>query len=389
NFAPIATLAPEYLGVPNVNGLLRGDYEINSPDAEVDSPVLAITDEQLHEMRRSGQKLPARVSWVLVPTRPGRKIDDTFEVFQSQCKRWDTTIEYQQYTQSSGNSKEEDDLTGFMLLEDFFARVTERGQHTELQRIEAEGKDPVNVLSLSAEITGSAFREPEAITTLRYRLLSVLSKRSIGHSTETGVGKLSVQPVRLVDQEACLKFLLPRLSLVRKLFEKEVPPWISTKLPMTENWSACLQTLEGHSDTVTSVAFSPDSTRLASASTDGTVKVWDAGSGACLQTLDIGYPLQTMSFNASGSGLLTNIGVINLGPLLSSNITTTTQELESPKYQVTALSSDGTWITYNSQNVIWLPLEYRPRCSAVSESLIGIGVGTGRVWICDVKPHDR
>ncbi|OAF98475.1 uncharacterized protein CC84DRAFT_1238632 [Paraphaeosphaeria sporulosa] len=177
-------------------------------DAEVDSPVLAITDEQLHEMRRSGQKLPARVSWVLVPTRPGRKIDDTFEVFQSQCKRWDTTIEYQQYTQSSGNSKEEDDLTGFMLLEDFFARVTERGQHTELQRIEAEGKDPVNVLSLSAEITGSAFREPEAITTLRYRLLSVLSKRSIGHSTETGVGKLSVQPVRLVDQEACLKFLL-------------------------------------------------------------------------------------------------------------------------------------------------------------------------------------
>ncbi|OAF98476.1 uncharacterized protein CC84DRAFT_1238634, partial [Paraphaeosphaeria sporulosa] len=111
---------------------------------------------------------------------------------------------------------------------------------------------------------------------------------------------------------------------------------------------ACLQTLEGHSDQLTSVAFSPDSTRLASASTDGTVKVWDAGSGACLQTLDIGYPLQTMSFNASGSGLLTNIGVINLGPLLSSNITTTTQELESPKYQVTALSSDGTWITYNS-----------------------------------------
>ncbi|KAF9729794.1 hypothetical protein PMIN06_013030 [Paraphaeosphaeria minitans] len=95
-----------------------------------------------------------------------------------------------------------------MLLEDFFGRVTERGQHPELQRIEAERKDPINVLSLSAEILGSAFREPEAVTTLRYRLLSVLSKRSIGHSTETGVGKLSVQPARLVDLEACLKFLL-------------------------------------------------------------------------------------------------------------------------------------------------------------------------------------
>ncbi|KAK7177461.1 hypothetical protein PSPO01_16489 [Paraphaeosphaeria sporulosa] len=207
-FAPIATLAPEYLGVPDMIGLPRGDYEISSPNAEVDSPVLAVTDEQLDEMRSSGQKLPDRVSCVLVPTKPGRKIDDTFEVFQSQCKGWDTTIEYQQYTQSSGNSKEGEDLTGFMLLEDFFGRVTERGQHPELQRIEAEGKDPINVLSLSAEILGSAFREPEAVTTLRYRLLSVLSKRSIGHSTETGVGKLSVQPARLVDLEACLKFLL-------------------------------------------------------------------------------------------------------------------------------------------------------------------------------------
>jgi WD40 repeat protein len=33
------------------------------------------------------------------------------------------------------------------------------------------------------------------------------------------------------------------------------------------------------------VAFSHDSARLASASYDGTVKIWDAYSGACLQTL--------------------------------------------------------------------------------------------------------
>ncbi|KAF1962192.1 WD40 repeat-like protein, partial [Byssothecium circinans] len=43
--------------------------------------------------------------------------------------------------------------------------------------------------------------------------------------------------------------------------------------------------LEGHSDGVSSVAFSHDSARLASASGDKTVKIWDPSSGACLSTL--------------------------------------------------------------------------------------------------------
>jgi WD40 repeat protein len=47
-----------------------------------------------------------------------------------------------------------------------------------------------------------------------------------------------------------------------------------------------LMTLEGHSRTVFSVAFDPTGTRLASASLDNTVRIWDVQSGEQLQQLE-------------------------------------------------------------------------------------------------------
>ena len=145
----------------------------------------------------------------------------------------------------------------------------------------------------------------------------------------------------------------------------------------------CLQTLEGHSWGVTSVAFSPDSARLASASYDNTVKIWDAHSGACLQTLDIGKFLYNLSFDSTSCCLYTNIGTIVVRSSEVSSIKDIA-EPERPVYQGTGVSSDNIWIKHAGNNMLWIPSEYRPSCSAVRGNLVGIGVGSGRVWSCGI-----
>jgi WD40 repeat protein len=80
--------------------------------------------------------------------------------------------------------------------------------------------------------------------------------------------------------------------------------YVKRSPPTPGHWSALLLTLEGHSDAVNAVQFSPDGSKLASASDDNKVMVWDPSTGAHLHTLE-GHSgaVYAVQFSPDGSKL--------------------------------------------------------------------------------------
>ena len=95
----------------------------------------------------------------------------------------------------------------------------------------------------------------------------------------------------------------PTQSITRICYQKEKPDWILNSPVVDESWSSCLQTLEGHRSPVSSIAWSPDGSQLASASVDNTVKIWDPATGQCASTLEgHGNSVRSIAWSPDGSG---------------------------------------------------------------------------------------
>ncbi|KAL5084168.1 hypothetical protein Trisim1_012244 [Trichoderma cf. simile WF8] len=130
---------------------------------------------------------------------------------------------------------------------------------------------------------------------------------------------------------------------------------------------------------LSAVGFSNDSSLIASSIND-TIQLWRANTGECVHEFDTDTRrfINYLSFTSDGLHLLTNLGTLTISPAK--------QIIGWSGY---GFNKDYSWITWDGDNLLWLPVEYRPNedCFAVDETTLAVGCSSGRVWIMKFDPY--
>lgn len=139
-----------------------------------------------------------------------------------------------------------------------------------------------------------------------------------------------------------------------------------------------MQKLEGHSDGVMAISFSPDGMQVVSGSDDETLRVSDAAAGVQLRILE-GYNdrLSAIKYSLCGRYLVTDRGILYLdgskAPADEADLTASSVQL----FSKILIAAD--WLLLDGLNMLWLPPDIRPTCSVVHGYSITLGCLWGQV----------
>ena len=164
----------------------------------------------------------------------------------------------------------------------------------------------------------------------------------------------------LAGESTCVAFHPTAPILATGQDDGTVKLW---RLSPDNSAGACVNTLRGHTETVTSVAFHPTGTLLATGSDDNAVKLWrlsaDNSSATCVATLtEHNRPVDSVAFDPTGTLLASGSSdrTVKLWRLLPDNLEATTcvntlMERDSGWVHSVAFDPTGTFLATGCQDV--------------------------------------
>jgi hypothetical protein len=142
---------------------------------------------------------------------------------------------------------------------------------------------------------------------------------------------------------------------------------------------APLHILGGYMGLVTSVVFSSDGKLLASGEDVGTIRLWDIAAGVPLKIIRADSSVYKLSFSLDRPLLETDCGLFPLEGLEGRYpLGISPQPVPRPQ-----IFLNKNWIVRDSEKLLWLPAEYRDCCSAHRGSILALGRQDGQVTVIE------
>jgi hypothetical protein len=95
-----------------------------------------------------------------------------------------------------------------------------------------------------------------------------------------------------------------------------------------------------------------------------------------------GHVRSAVRFDGNGKHLLTDAGTITIRGSTDEHSSTLLEHSTVGLWRSgVGISPDRCWVTWNGENMLWLPADFRPSCSALLGNTVVVGSGLGRVIV--------